>query len=85
MLLSMEKLWGVPIIHCFDWLSGTSTGGLLALALASGKTVTESQAIYMKLKDKVFVDAKPYNSKNFDTLLTQCFGDLKMHDIKERK
>lgn len=81
----MEQLWGVPIIHCFDWLSGTSTGGILALALASGKSVTESQAIYMKLKDKVFVDTKPYNSQNFDKFLAHYFGSLKMYDIKSPK
>ena len=25
-LLSMEKEFGVPISHCFDWIAGTSTG-----------------------------------------------------------
>jgi calcium-independent phospholipase A2 len=37
-LLSIERaLGGVPLVHCFDWLAGTSTGGILALGLATGK------------------------------------------------
>ena len=39
MLLSMEKAWDAKIIDCFDWMAGTSTGGILALAL--GKVFIE--------------------------------------------
>ena len=53
LLRSMEQVWGVPIIHCFDWICGTSTGAILALALSSGKSVVECQALYFRLKDKV--------------------------------
>jgi calcium-independent phospholipase A2 len=53
MLRSMENIWDAPVVHCFDWISGTSTGAILALALASGKTVPECQALYFRLKDKV--------------------------------
>ena len=53
MLRSMEMIWGVPALHCFDWIAGTSTGAIFALAMASGKSVTECQALYMRLKDKV--------------------------------
>lgn len=31
MLMSMEKAFQVPIVHCFDWICGTSTGGILTL------------------------------------------------------
>ena len=45
MLLSIEKVLGpgVKTTDCFDWIAGTSTGGILALALASGKSVRECQ------------------------------------------
>jgi patatin-like phospholipase/acyl hydrolase len=56
MLRSMEHIWGVPAVHCFDWICGTSTGAIFALALASGKTVAECQSLYMRLKDKVTGD-----------------------------
>ena len=48
MLLSMEKEFGVPISHCFDWIAGTSTGGILALAIATGKTILECQSLYFR-------------------------------------
>ena len=85
MLLSMEKEFQVPIIHCFDWVAGTSTGGILALALATGKSVLECQALYFRLKDKVFVDSKPYNTKPLEELLQESFGLTKMKDIQHPK
>ncbi len=53
MLLSLERILETPIVHCFDWIAGTSTGGMLALALASGKAPIECLYLYFKLKDKV--------------------------------
>lgn len=53
MLMSMEDVMERPIIHCFDWVIGTSTGGILALALATGKSVRDCLNVYLRLKDKV--------------------------------
>jgi len=36
MLISLEKEAGRPIRELFDWVSGTSTGGILALAIVHG-------------------------------------------------
>lgn len=36
-LLQLEERVKKPIIHCFDWMAGTSTGAILALALAVGE------------------------------------------------
>ena len=36
MLEALELYLGGPVIEYFDWIAGTSTGGILALALASG-------------------------------------------------
>ena len=85
MLRSMEEIWNIPINHCFDWISGTSTGGILALALSTGKTVSECQNIYFKLKDKVFIESKPYDTKPLEELLQESFGVVKMYDIKHPK
>lgn len=38
-LLHLEEAAGCPIIHCFDWVAGTSTGAILALGLAAGKVL----------------------------------------------
>ena len=86
MLLSMEKALEAPIPHCFDWVAGTSTGGILALALVTGKSVLECQCLYMKLKDKVFVGNKPYDSKPLENLLQEYFGShTKMSEIQHPK
>lgn len=37
MLIAMEKAAAVPIKECFDWIGGTSTGGILAIGIAIGK------------------------------------------------
>lgn len=31
MLIELEIVFGKPIQYCFDWIAGTSTGGILAL------------------------------------------------------
>lgn len=36
LLLAIEEAAGRPILQLFDWIAGTSTGGILALALARG-------------------------------------------------
>ena len=35
-LLAIEKAAGQPARNCFDWIGGTSTGGILALAIVHG-------------------------------------------------
>lgn len=36
MLMEIEAAVGKPIRDCFDWIGGTSTGGILALGIARG-------------------------------------------------
>lgn len=64
----------MPIIELFDWVAGTSTGGILALALACGKSPLETQCIYMRLKDKVFVGERPYSATVMEEFLKKEFG-----------
>ena len=37
LLKAIEKATGQPIRSSFDWIGGTSTGGILALAIVHGK------------------------------------------------
>lgn len=37
LLQAIENAVGRPIRNCFDWIAGTSTGGILALAIVHGK------------------------------------------------
>lgn len=37
LLLALEEFTKQPIVRLFDWIAGTSTGGILALAITHGK------------------------------------------------
>ncbi|OAD60715.1 85 kDa calcium-independent phospholipase A2 [Eufriesea mexicana] len=86
MLLKIESILKKPIIACFDWIAGTSTGGILALGLAAGKSLRECQALYFRLKDEAFVGMRPYNSEALEKVLKESLGaDTVMSDIKNPK
>ena len=61
MLRQIEQRTGKRIVELFDWIIGTSTGGVVALALVYGEsapgvamTITQLQKIYLQLKENVF-------------------------------
>ncbi|XP_048487667.1 85/88 kDa calcium-independent phospholipase A2 [Plutella xylostella] len=86
LLIALEEVIGRPIIECFDWVAGTSTGGILALALASGKTLRECQKLYFRMKEYAFVGMRPYPSEALETILKDCLGtETVMADIKNPK
>jgi patatin-like phospholipase/acyl hydrolase len=80
-----------------DLISGTSTGGILALALAKGMTPDELVAIYQDNGAKIFsrsllrevadlgelIGAK-YNNANLQEVLQEKFGDLTLNDLLPR-
>ncbi|XP_045114944.1 85/88 kDa calcium-independent phospholipase A2-like isoform X4 [Portunus trituberculatus] len=83
MLFVMEEVLGRPIQECFDWISGTSTGGFLALMLCMGKSVQDVQSLYYNLKEKVFVGGRPYEAGPLEEILIKEFGeDTVMSTIK---
>lgn len=85
-LLEIESILRKPIVECFDWISGTSTGGILALGLAAGKSLRECQALYFRLKEEAFVGSRPYNSETLEKILKDCLGRTTvMSDIKKPK
>lgn len=77
---------GCPLVNAFDYIAGTSTGGILALALACGKSVLEVQAIYLKLKDKIFTGQRPYSAEVMEEFLKNEFGlEKTMSSIEKPK
>ncbi|XP_066992758.1 85/88 kDa calcium-independent phospholipase A2 [Anabrus simplex] len=86
MLLELEKEVRQPIIHCFDWIAGTSTGGILALGLAAGKTLRECLCLYIRMKEIAFMGSRPYNSEPLETMLKESLGSNNvMTSIKHPK
>jgi uncharacterized protein len=56
MLAELESryLGGQSIANCFDMIAGTSTGGIIALGLGSGKTASEIRDVYVERGGMIF-------------------------------
>lgn len=86
MLLEIEKMSQTPIHHMFDWIAGTSTGGILALALGAGKTMKQCMCMYLRMKDQAFQGSRPYGNENLENILKDTMGpNSVMTDITNPK
>nr|XP_033785414.1 85/88 kDa calcium-independent phospholipase A2 isoform X2 [Geotrypetes seraphini] len=86
LLLAIEKMAGRPIRELFDWISGTSTGGILALAIVHGKSMDYLRCLYFRMKDEVFKGSRPYESGPLEEFLKREFGEhTKMADVRKPK
>ncbi|XP_028935263.1 85/88 kDa calcium-independent phospholipase A2 isoform X1 [Ornithorhynchus anatinus] len=86
LLIAIEKATGLPTKDLFDWVAGTSTGGILALAILHGKSMTYMRCLYFRMKDEVFRGSRPYESTPLEEFLKKEFGEhSKMTDIKKPK
>ncbi|XP_045464843.1 85/88 kDa calcium-independent phospholipase A2 isoform X2 [Harmonia axyridis] len=82
-LLELESILQKPIVHVFDWIAGTSTGGILALAIATGRSMRECLRLYFRLKEQTFVGMRPYPSEPLERVLKDTFGsETVMTEIK---
>ncbi|XP_044533566.1 85/88 kDa calcium-independent phospholipase A2 isoform X1 [Gracilinanus agilis] len=86
LLMAIEKAAGIPTKDLFDWVAGTSTGGILALAIQHGKSMAYMRGLYFRMKDEVFRGSRPYESGPLEEFLKREFGEhTKMTDIKRPK
>uniref|UniRef100_A0AAY4A8J4 phospholipase A2 n=1 Tax=Denticeps clupeoides TaxID=299321 RepID=A0AAY4A8J4_9TELE len=82
MLIALEREAGKPIRELFDWVSGTSTGGILALAIVHGKSMQYLRCLYFRMKEQVFKGSRPYESGPLEEFLKKEFGEnTKMTDV----
>lgn len=75
MLIAIEKQVEKPIQECFDWIAGTSTGGILALALCKGKRPTEIRDLFFTHSNTFFTGSIDDRSTNFDAFLKEEFEE----------
>ena len=85
----------------FDLFCGTSTGAIIALALASGKTAREVRELYESFGTRVFDNRLPgsralrtwvrgwffamYSNSGLAASLKETFGDLTLRDLLDRR
>ncbi|XP_072527538.1 85/88 kDa calcium-independent phospholipase A2 isoform X2 [Salminus brasiliensis] len=86
LLIALEKASGRPIRELFDWVAGTSTGGILALAIVHGKSMEYLRCLYFRMKEQVFKGSRPYESAPLEDFLKKEFGEnTKMTDVQHPK
>ncbi|XP_036862866.2 85/88 kDa calcium-independent phospholipase A2 isoform X2 [Manis javanica] len=86
LLIAIEKASGVATKDLFDWVAGTSTGGILALAILHSKSMAYMRGVYFRMKDEVFQGSRPYESGPLEEFLKREFGEhTKMTDVKKPK
>jgi hypothetical protein len=85
-LVALERQIGRPVRECFDYLAGTSTGGLIAATLAAGIPAQSVLDIYTQRSREIFTPsgfiAKPkrllcgymYNPANIRKVLESELG-----------
>jgi len=85
------------LIKGADLLAGTSTGGIIALGLAAGKSVDEMIALYRDNGAAIFDESwlddirdlgglagADYSQKNLENLLDGIFADKQLKDLGKR-
>ena len=78
-MIEIERLIGEPIYKYFDWVSGTSTGALIAAGLTQGKSCRDCQKIYLRFKDLVFDGwVRPYSANVLETFIQTEMGNTTM-------
>ncbi|KAM7009243.1 85/88 kDa calcium-independent phospholipase A2 isoform 1-T1 [Tautogolabrus adspersus] len=83
MLIALEREAGRPTRELFDWVAGTSTGGILALAIVHGKSMEYLRCLYFRMKEQVFRGSRPYESAPLEDFLKKEFGEnTKMADVQ---
>ncbi|XP_071359714.1 85/88 kDa calcium-independent phospholipase A2 isoform X2 [Trachinotus anak] len=83
MLIALEKEASRPTRELFDWVAGTSTGGILALAIIHGKSMEYLRCLYFRMKEQVFKGSRPYESAPLEDFLKKEFGEnTKMTDVQ---
>lgn len=92
-LAELEKTFGCPTYRYFDLITGTSTGGIIALGLGLGLPAAEITEFYKEHGPKIFSKPKgkvgsffgdKYSPDELRNALTKVFGEEKLGSSKVR-
>lgn len=91
LLKQIESIANIPCYELFDMVSGTSTGGIMAGLIASGKTAIQIETLYVQLVTKVFqkrgifagrfIDSPAYDKVNYRSNLEAIIGDITLAQV----
>ncbi|CAD5229496.1 unnamed protein product [Bursaphelenchus okinawaensis] len=84
MLIHLDKRISGDLMDYIDWIAGTSTGGILGLALARNTSLRECLNLYLRLKDDVFTGPRPHDVVPLENCLKDKFGTKLMSDINQK-
>ena len=93
-LANLEEDYGIKITDHFDLITGTSTGGIIALALGIGMRPRQIVDFYVREAPNIFA-SKPfakvmqylrckYSSEGLRHSLEKCFKDKQLKDSNKR-
>ncbi|QXJ21111.1 patatin-like phospholipase family protein [Actinomadura graeca] len=88
-LTEIESALGPAFVDVFDLLVGTSTGGIIALGLASGRTCREMLDFYREAGASIFgrprrlrrLNGPKHDRTALDAVLQRRFGEMRMNDL----
>jgi len=93
-LAHLEKDLNIDITDHFDLITGTSTGGIIALGLGVGMRPREIVHFYAENGPKIFPGdwtsafrrlwRNKYNSAALEEALKECFGDILLGESRKR-
>jgi uncharacterized protein len=89
-ITGIEECLGDRLANHLDLIAGTSTGGLIALGLSSGRSGRDMLDLYRNHGHEIFSGTLPgrklfmpkYPRKRFDELLRKEFGELHMRELE---
>ncbi len=93
LLDEFEKKFKCKCYDIFDLFAGTSTGSIIALGLAIGKTAEEIKSMYLSIGPKIFkkknflspVIRAKYNNTLLNAELRKFYDNKKIGDVKKNK
>lgn len=88
-LAQLEEDLGSPVVEHFDLVVGTSTGGIIALGLGSGRSAREILDFYVAERDRIFSSrwgiararrlvVSKYRAAPLERAVREVFGDTRL-------